>query len=202
MLKKNKKKGFTLVEMILVIMIVGISATFVSTNYIIAKRKAELNVSSDRVLASLKENRSKVKSGYREVFEEIKEDEVLRSHSGPKCFGIRADKENNFIGIETNYENGNCIKENIIIKSSILSESSLEISDITIGNTSGFQNVDILFKPPTGEMLLFSDNLLYEERDLVIDIFAYNKSDETSHRYIMFDTVSGKMGVGFENLKN
>jgi len=65
MLKHNKKKGFTLVELIIVIMIVGISATFISTSYVIAKRKAELTVKADEVVSSLKESRSTVKSGYR-----------------------------------------------------------------------------------------------------------------------------------------
>jgi prepilin-type N-terminal cleavage/methylation domain-containing protein len=198
MVKKNKKFGFTLVEMIIVIMIVGISATFISTSYVIAKRKSEISISSDQILSGLKENRSKVKSGYRTVASEEKEGgEVVLTYGEPKCFGIRFTNEKGFLNIEAPYENGNCVKEGVVEKNEILSGSSLLINDIKIGEIKGFTNIDVLFKPPTGEIILLSDNVIYEDRNLSVDVYAYNSDDVTNHRFVQVDTVSGRLGISF-----
>ena len=191
-----KKKGFTLVELIIVIMIVGISATFIATSYVVAKRKAELNIVADQIIATLKEQRSTVKSGHRIVSEDVTEEgEVLKTYGDPKCFGVRFEKENGVFSIETEYSNGECVKESIELNYPLVDEYDLNIDQLKIATGTSFDSVDILFEPPTGEIVLLSGNLIYEQRDLEIDIYIYDPSNISNHRLITVDTVSGRMGV-------
>lgn len=196
MQKKNKKFGFTLVELIIVIMIVGISATLVSTSYVVAKRKAELNMSIDRIVSQLKESRSRVKSGYRVLTRELTEGgETLLNYGRPMCYGVAFNKEKGFMSIETEYKDGICQKETINENGLIFSDSIIQIDHIEIGGKMENYDINVLFEPPTGEIILISEGDFYEERNIKIDLFAFNKEDETNHKFIEIDTVSGKMGV-------
>jgi len=206
MVKKNCKLGicgFTLIELIIVIMIVSISATFISTSYVISKRRADLNLAADQIVSSLKENRSTVKSGFREKFEEVGEEgETKVTYGDPKCYGVRFDKIEGIFNIQTPYVNGECVKEEIDPYESISEGFELNIQEIRIATGSAFSQVDLLFAPPTGEIVLLSENLIYEQRDLEIDLYAYNSDDERNHRYIQVDTVSGRMGVSYGHDQN
>jgi len=208
------KKGFTLVEMLIVISIVGLLATISIGGYTRFRKASVLDLSADSIVATIYDARDsakfgKVMGGEVEAGGEITDPDNLDIVSSSKCFGVRFtvgdssgnDASGNSSGISkftTTFDTkkqwssekgrwiaGGCLKPE---EDSLMPMSLGELLKVErIGEGEGGSDFcEVLFSPPNGE--LFTTTCT----DVVI---GYEDSDDDLKRKITIDSNTGKVTI-------
>jgi prepilin-type N-terminal cleavage/methylation domain-containing protein len=158
--KKIHRKGFTLIELIIVIAILSILATVSFTTYSETRKSAEISLQTDSIIAKLREAKGESQNvqkdeedknvyciGFKFTKAESSKDSIQR---------IKIPYQNRFTPCSTDTPINNKKLEPII-------DNQLNITDIKIQTTvtptpTSVDEFTILYYPPKGEFLMQSNN--------------------------------------------
>lgn len=186
-------KGFTLIEMLIVITIIGVIAFLGISTYGDAQRQAKLEFAADTVVSLIRQQQSLVKSG-RIVVNNQESDATDASNK--KCYGLLITSQTVSL-VESSYF---AIKDNIadVCDVTTLKERPVnDLKDFTISTLerSGEPQEEllILFKPPAGKTLLGTKTEVFSPQtditpDIIIGITAQQGNEE---RLIRFSPSTG-----------
>jgi prepilin-type N-terminal cleavage/methylation domain-containing protein len=185
-----KKKGFTLIEIIIVLGIIGLVAVISVASYGIAKRKVELDIAADSVQSLIAEARDKSKSGYTKG-EELSDTTSL-------CFGIFAEVGRNIELFNTPYNklNKKCEKDNLNFIKTGFQNKQIFMKEIYFYGEPLEKDLTIFFKPPYGEIEFVdtADTGKFNEEPLVKFVIGYRDLEGSIYlRQILLNIITGNV---------
>lgn len=207
-----KKKGFTLVEILIVIMIIGVLSTLAVNGYTNYRRTALLDLSADNFISQIYGLRDKTIHGDfgSERAEEIKgaiaagNGILPQIDSEAKCYGFYF-SDNEVKNFEVNFVNKkewDSLKQEWKYKGcdafepASLENSKFELDEM-VSIISSNSNIVVYFIPPKGliEAENYGSGTKITDKELTFTI-KYGVSDEDKYkRKIIFDLISGKANV-------
>ena len=189
--------GFTLVELLVVITIMGILAATVGFYYLSALQNARLTQSAEELVAAIQGVKNKTKAGSQDANKNL------------LCLGIKIKKneetgEKELWKISVPYSQDQCLiekskeEENEKEKISLEDKVSLTTVQIKQGeNMVSKDSLDLLFEPPQGKLLiseqgelLISGETGVQEVSFILEYFKANFSRE-----ITFNGLTGKLEI-------
>lgn len=195
------RSGFTLIEMLIVITIVGVLAIGAVSSYDVARRQARLNVAADTLVSSMKEQQSLARAGKIDL---PVEGQIGKS-SGRFCYGLSFKKDAEvqivkapFIAADTSISTS---------KSNFCNISQAQLSELSTNDALQVHSIKkfsyatdtmaVMFVPPlakvlTGAMLdtdaLASLGPEVADLSICLTVGLSNIKDEA---FIKFDAASG-----------
>lgn len=146
------KKGFTLVEMLIVIAIVGILATISIGQYNQFRRVSVLDLAADSIVASINDARDSVKAG-----------KVIGDSEASMCIGLKFEADSGVTQVSSKFNNqknwsknegrwvrGGCLEvDNAVPGTPVSVGDSVIVESINLGE---IESCSVLFSPPDGEV--------------------------------------------------
>lgn len=173
----NQKQGFTLVELLVVISILGILGYVVMADYNGEIKRSRVRVAQETLYSELQDLRVRVTSGDYVVGEEVTEvDGTVDTEEILYCWG-------SFINLEeisrifVEYGEDGCDYGNYEVDQELKLASGASVSEI---NDDALWGVFVFFDPPYGDMTIFDVNFtplaLEEEVKVTLGTAGYEKN--------------------------
>lgn len=183
---RNNGRGFTLLELVIVIAIVGILASLALASYANIRRQAKLDLAFDGLVTMIKEQSSKAKSGR------------LQNGSQLSCYGFSIEKKQDATSVQTFSMPYISISQNQAdvcdpAKKAVLVSSFLEdvvVKDITL-NGRALDQAEVTFKPPFGKAFAASGTPLADIFTEMTVLLGYPGSNDD--RKLRYDAVTGNV---------
>jgi len=185
-----KKKGFTLVEILIVIAIISLVVLLGFSSYGIAQKKARLDMAASSVQSMIAEARDKSKSGHFEAGGDILAAKSL-------CYGFRAYPGGSFELLSTTFNrlaiNDKCSR----LSNDIKVVKQLEtLQDIIIKKIESFgkEQIDpvvVFFMPPKGEAEITVYTAYTDEPFIKFNVGYANSDSLLDQRQVVFNILSG-----------
>lgn len=186
------KKGFTLVEMLIVISIVGLLATISIGEYTRFRKVSVLDLAADGIVASINDARDSAKFG-----------RVGGEGAGSICYGVKfvagADAGTGITKITSTFDNtkswskndgrwerGGCEVDNVADGASLDLGNGIVVESI---NDSDVETCSLLFSPPNGDLDAYSEECSSEIK------IGYGDENEDLQRFISVNLENGKAEV-------
>lgn len=188
----QKKKGFTLIEILIVLAIIGIIVLLGTSSYSSARRKVRLDVFTNTVASLITETRDKARIG---VFGIDDSPETAQS----LCFGMQLN-EGAFVDLlSTSYNrlapNEKCSTASTDIQTLLRPqvESTLVIKQIEQFGNDVQGSLRFFFSPPNAQIEISDLNLLTGQSDSTVRIIIgyENSESELDLRVVRFDVLTG-----------
>jgi prepilin-type N-terminal cleavage/methylation domain-containing protein len=180
------KRGFTLVEMLVVITIIGMLAFLGVSSYGAAQKQARLELAADNVVSLLKEQQGLAKSG-----------RVGLSGSA-KCYGVRLLINNAPKVVEADYFAVQGNKADFCNIDNETERPLIQELDVVVSNLKqGFIDKDdltIMFKPPSAKVVVYSGKneiSIGSENEAQID-FSISILNREGEKKISIHALTGK----------
>jgi len=176
--KIKPRSGFTLIEMLIVISIIGILATMSIGSYQKTRQSADVNIQIDNFIDELRILKSKA------------------SNSNTTCYGMLITKTE-IKNIQSNYVNpytkcGNTIQ---------VSDSSIKLNRNQIlrdQQVQPLEQINVLFYPPLGNVYLPDLDLLGTESQESL-IFKLALNDSKNNQIVTFNSTNGSIQKSYLN---
>jgi len=201
MLKLNsKKKGFTLIEILIVLSIISLVVLLGITSYGIAQKKVRLDIAANSVRGLITEARDKTKAGYYENTSDVLEAKSL-------CYGFKAYPGGSFELLTTTFNplklTGKCSVSENDIK---IVKKVETLNDIVLKKIDAFGNEQVdplvmFFQPPKAEIEIL--NLSAINEPVVKFNVGYTNSDNINdQRQVVFNVLTGIVKLQLLSEKN
>lgn len=185
----KNRSGFTLIEMLIVVSIVGIIAVLAVSSYGNTQRQARLSLTVDSLITSFQEQMGKAKNGQRAGTVGD------GSERGFYCFGLQISKEKPLLQylsapyIVADQQNADYCSGDIAY---IPFEDfeNLGIQEIQVDETT-LDSVTVFFKPPSGKAVVNSAGQFLPFSKVKITVGYPNQPGKT----IEFDSLTGRTSV-------
>lgn len=192
-------KGFTLIEMIIVMAIIGVLALASVSSYSVVQRRARLDIALDTLISTLKEQRDKARAGGQ------------NTDSSLSCYGLFFHKQDadravevvsmRYVAVDKNKNRADfCDPALSFIKKNPDITQNIPVKHITLGNEENISSLALFFKPPLGISVAASNlddsalNSLFSlsgnQNPLKITIGFPNTEEE---RTLVFDFITGEI---------
>lgn len=186
-----KKKGFTLVEILLVLAIISVIVLLGVSSYSIVRKKVRLDIAANSVESIITEARERTRSGYYESDGDAEEIKSL-------CFGFRVSPGEFINFLQTPY---NRLEQDIKCSRNTQNIKELRIGDIdediVIKEIEMFgSNINdeaiIFFRPPDAETETVKKGM---DRDPLLNmVIGFENSDHPSDkREVVFNALTGNV---------
>ncbi|GEM_PF-4011829 len=183
---KRARVGFTLVEMLVVLTIIGIIAFFAVASYSAARKQAKLDLAADSLVSAFNEQTQNVKGG-RDDARTSAQNQSMTSQAGSIrnfCFGLHLQKQAPFVqNFASPYVSASGQEADLC---DILHQNltrfdlfeDLKIGDLTIDGTA-VESLDVIFKPPFAKVLARSgDGPMRKFLKIIFSIAFQNAADK------------------------
>lgn len=199
------RKGFTLVEMLIVISIVGILATIAVGEYSRFRKTSVLELTSDGVVSALNEARDQAKWGKVSGDVGLGKDKGSDSGSadGAKCYGLQFSTVFGVIRVTADFDTGkewDAIKNKWVYKGckeDVQEGMALELNEsLSVLEVNGSQtSCEIFYMPPNGDVFQNSSCKGIADKNLTV-VLGYKDDTDTSYQrkvLVDFDTGIAKI---------
>jgi len=185
-LNYKKNKGFTLIEILVVISIIGLVTVLGISSYSVVRKRLRLDIAVNTAASLVTEARDKAKVGY------------FESNGNSVCFGFLLEKEG-FISIfQTKYdrlkETGKCSRLDQDIQ--FMKKEKNDNSIIAIKKIEKFghevDELSVYFTPPYGEVEIDDMHISSEAESVIKFIVGYKDSEKkVDNKEIVFNVLTG-----------
>ncbi|MBU1445650.1 type II secretion system GspH family protein [Patescibacteria group bacterium] len=182
----KKNKGFTLIEILIVLSIIGIVVLLGVSSYGTVRRRVNLDIATNTAVALVNEARDKARVGY------------FESDGGSVCFGFKL-QTNGFVEVfQTKYdrlqESKKCSRLEQDMK--FLKKAENDESIITVKNIEKFgdeiDEILVYFTPPYGEVEIDDMHISSEAESVIKFLIGYNDSEnDVDNKEIVFNVLTG-----------
>jgi prepilin-type N-terminal cleavage/methylation domain-containing protein len=189
-LRGKTQAGFTLIEMLIVITIVGILAAVAVTSYGTARKQAQLDFAADSLITAFKEQLAKAKSGQGLKSSTIQQQLTELQFA---CFGLRFQKNAPILQyFETAYhsvdDQGNadvCDSEGQL---SPFSVEDIQLYELVLDDLPA-ESAEVLFKPPFAKLVARTIQSNFSNFKKMRITLGFKNSDQ--RRVVELDSSSG-----------
>lgn len=194
---RSKKKGFTLIEILIVLAIISLVVLLGISSYGIVQKKVRLDMAANSVQSIIAEARDKTKAGYYESADDVFEAKSL-------CYGFKAYPGGGVELLSTPYNQLG------INRKCSLSENDIRIvkqpetlTDIVIKKIDAFgieqaDPVVVFFRPPKAEVETAGINS-FNGNMIKINVGYTNTDDILYQRRVVFDVLTGTVKLQLLN---
>lgn len=178
------KKGFTIIELLIVIMLIGLLAAVTITSYNKTRQSAELSLLTDQFIADLREMKSKT------------------SNASSECVGFKVDNSGQLFTTTATYLNPvqKC-DLNTLTESQKYTTKNLKVVSIQRENIdTPLSSIDVLFTPPHGDVYVPFLDLISSQSEPPQDniIFQLGLGSKTNEQKILLNRKNGTIQKTFE----
>lgn len=173
---KINQKGFTFIELLVVILIISTLAALVLTGYSQGIKKSRLAMGAEEFFSVLQQAQTQVKAGL------IEEGSLL-------CLGAEVNTGGDNFLIKTPSEEGNCVLESVIATLKIELPQNVQV--LKVNEETGA--ISILFAPPLGEIkILGSDGSDFSGADEISIVLSYGGREEEAwtREIVLYPSIS------------
>jgi prepilin-type N-terminal cleavage/methylation domain-containing protein len=161
-------KGFTLIEMLLVITIIGMLAVIAITSFGSMTKSAKLDIAGDLLVSLIKQQQGLAKSG---------KTEIVDGKQGTFCYGVRFEKSSKggsvstfktpYVRLDKNTGVAeSCGKPDQFIPFTAASDFKIEAISYKAVDK---ENIELSFKPPLGKPFFTSSSDAAPQQSLILD---------------------------------
>jgi len=193
----SKKKGFTLIEILIVLAIISLVVLLGISSYGIAQKKARLDMAANSVQSLISEARDKSRAGYYESTADVLEAKSL-------CYGFKAYPGGSVELLSTLYNPLKLNQKCSLSENDIIVVKKLEtLKDIVIKKIDAFGReqsdpVVVFFRPPKAETETAGINS-FNENLIKINVGYSNTDDILYQRQVVFDVLTGTVKLQLLN---
>jgi len=186
----SKKKGFTLIEMLIVISIIGMIMLVGVSSYGLVRKKVKLDVVTNSLQSTIVEARDKTRSGFYE------QSDVDISKAKSLCFGFLLKKGEFIKPIKTDYdrlkpEGSRCDKQKARQLNIVDRQKDIVIKNMSIYGKDAGGKVLVFFAPPDANVEVETPLVAYDKPELKV-ILGYDTSDNnTDKRVVVLNILTG-----------
>jgi len=186
---RSKKKGFTLIEILIVISIIGMIMLVGIGSYGVARKKVELDVATNYLQSTIVEARDKTRAGYYEQGQDI-------SNAKSFCFGFLIKKGEFIKPLKTDYdrlkvEGSQCDKQNAKELNTTNKQKNIIVKNIYIYGQDTGSEAEVFFAPPDANVEI-EKQLIEQDKPELRVVLGYNDSDEDlDKREVVFNILTG-----------
>ncbi|PIR54993.1 hypothetical protein COU74_04635 [Candidatus Peregrinibacteria bacterium CG10_big_fil_rev_8_21_14_0_10_36_19] len=179
------KKGFTLVEILIVMMIVAVLSSLAVNGYTSYRKYALVDLSADSLIAQMNEARDKAAHG-------------VYNGESPKCYGFYFD-QGSVKGFDLKYSNKKIwdeFKKDWVFSSCLTFDSSnADFYDLDLDNNlltfSGADMFALIYYPPSGDVISYDPLQNAIDDKVKIDIQYGSENNERFKKEIFIDVTNG-----------
>jgi prepilin-type N-terminal cleavage/methylation domain-containing protein len=185
-LTSKKNKGFTLIEILIVISIIGLVTILGVSSYAVVRKRIRLDIAVNSAVSIVTEARDKAKVGY------------FESDGASVCFGFKLEKEGFIEIFQTKYdrlkETEKCSRLEQEMK--FMKKVENDESIIAIKNIQKFghevDEIVVYFTPPYGGVEIDDMHISSESESVIKFMVGYNDSDNSvDNKEIVFNVLTG-----------
>lgn len=145
-----KKKGFTLIEILLVISIISVIVLLGVSSYSIVRKKVRLDIAANSFESIITEARDSTRSGYYRENGNV-------SEAPSVCFGFSVEQDEYIQLLETTYDrlerDTKCSRNQQDISELSIGDidENIEIKQVELFGNEATEQITVFFRPPDGE---------------------------------------------------
>lgn len=188
--KFSKKKGFTLVEILIVLAVISMVMLLGVSSYGMARKKIQLDIAANSFEATIVEARDKTRSGYYDM------DDPEVSQASSFCFGFSIEKEGFITLLRTDYNRlaqtgSKCDTQNAIPTINADLNEDIVVKELSVYGEQIQDSIEVFFAPPDAAIEFEKPGVVKDEPELRA-VLGYADSDEdTNKRVVVFNVLTG-----------
>lgn len=188
----SKKKGFTLIEILIVLAVISMVILLGVSSYGVVRKKIQLDLAANSLASSIVEARDKTRAGYYdEGVPEI-------ADAASRCFGFVIKKGEFIKPLTTDYDRlaqkgSQCDKQNAKQLYIIDEEKSIVVKDILLyGNDAG-EEIEVFFAPPNANIEIDKPLITQDKPELRVVVGYPESDDDLNKREVVFNILTGSV---------
>jgi len=196
----SKKKGFTLVEILIVLTIISLVVLLGFSSYGFAQKKIRLDIAANSVQSLISEARDKTKAGYYESSSDAVEAKSL-------CYGFKAYPGGGVELLTTPYdpikttEKCSLNLNNIIVVKKPETSNDIILKKVEMFGAEQADPVIVFFQPPNAEIEFTSMNLT-SDPVMKLNVGYSNSDNIQDQRQVVFNVLTGNVKLQLLNENN
>ena len=188
----SKKKGFTLVEILVVLAVIGMVILLGVSSYGVVRKKVKLDIAANSLQSTIVESRDKTRAGY---YDDSSKDV---SEATSICFGFVVKKGEFITPLITDYnrlapKGAQCdsSKERELYVSE--PEKEIVVKNIFFYGNELNEEVKVFFAPPDANVETKKPAIIQDKPELKIVIGYPDSDDDLNKREIVFNVLTGSV---------
>lgn len=188
--KLSKKKGFTLVEILIVISIISMIILLGVSSYGVVRKKIRLDIAANSFQSTIVEARDKAKAGYYEDAE----GDVANARS--ICFGFLIEKDG-LVTLETSQYNrlaqkgAQCDTKNTKKVINLDQDPDIVVKNLYLYGDEIQEDYQVFFAPPDGNIEYKKPTIIQDDPELIAILGYSNSDEELNKRVVIFNLLTG-----------
>lgn len=189
----SKKKGFTLVEILIVLAVISMVVLIGVSSYGTVRKKIRLDIAANSLQSTIVEARDKTRAGYYSS-----EDSVSVSDSASICFGFSI-KKGEFVNfLSAGYdrlkpEGSKCDKANAVQALLKDNEKDIIVKDLFIYEDDSADEVVIFFAPPNANIEIENTFSSGDKPELKVVLGYIDSDEDLNKREVVFNLLTGSV---------
>lgn len=188
---KLKKKGFTLVEILVVLAIIAGLLVLSVSSYSVARKKIQLDVATSDIESFIAEARDRARSGFYDDSGNPEEAQSL-------CFGVKVKVDESVEMLQTTYNrlalDSKCVLQDVKTIKQTEQNDGISVKEIHQFDVDAPDEFYFFFRPPYAEIEI-ADLSFAQDPHLKI-VIGYTNSDEPNdHRVVIFNALTGNTTI-------